>query len=597
MDVAALLARTPLFSGLPESDIAALAGLAEPLALHTGQCLYTAGSTPDYLYLLVSGRLRLHLPGGQVSYVGRLEPVGEIGVLTSEPHSTDVHALRDSLLLRFAREPLLQLLANHAPALLALTRLTLKRVKQFQAQRRLAVTGERGTVAVIPACPGVHRMALAEALLKNWGGWPHARLITSRHVDAALGEGAAQTPFTDPEASRRLTAWLLHLETCHRYVIYVADNGEDAWSLRCLRQADRVLMVAEADKPAQRIPVLSQLPEPKLLAPVELVLLRPVGDASPHTRAWCEAAGARAHYFVHPWAEADLQALASQVSGRGVGLVLGGGGARGFAHIGLIRALEQLHIPVHVMGGTSMGAFISALLACGYESLEIANIARETFVSNNYLNDYTLPRVSLIEGRRFMARLVEIFGDRRIEDMRRTYYCMSTNLTTGASVTHDYGPMATWVGSSMAVPGIAPPIAYRGELLCDGGVVDNLPTDVMQALERGSIIACSVSSKGDIRAPSPGELDLPDPYAMLSKANRQGRPGFREILLRTATLTADTVIQNEAMKRADAFIAMPVAGVSLFAWRYLDELIERGYEHAMEQLTPLRDQLVGQKSW
>jgi NTE family protein len=245
------------------------------------------------------------------------------------------------------------------------------------------------------------------------------------------------------------------------------------------------------------------------------------------------------------------------------------------------------------MGGTSMGAFIAALIACDYDSVEITHITRETFVNNNYLNDYTLPRVSLIEGRRFMHRLADIFGEQQIEDLRRSFYCISTSLTTGAPVIHDHGTAATWVGTSMAVPGIAPPIAYKGQLLVDGGVVDNLPTDVMQGLERGSIIASSVSSKSDIQGPQGGDRDTPDPYALLQRENREGRPGFREILLRTATLTSDTVIQRESARRADVYISMPVAGVGLLDWKHMDLLIERGYRHALEQLAPLRDSLVG----
>jgi NTE family protein len=275
--------------------------------------------------------------------------------------------------------------------------------------------------------------------------------------------------------------------------VLASESDRDIWAQRCLRQADRVLMLAEACSDPAPIAALARLPEGRLLAPVELVLLRPDGDPAPQTRAWCEAVGARAHYFVHPWSEADLAALARQVTGRGVGLVLGGGGARGFAHIGLVRALAQLRIPVDITGGTSMGAFVSAMLACGFDHVEMTQVARETFVANNFLNDYTLPRVSLIRGRRFFERLKSVFGERRIEELRRSYYCISTNLTTGATVVHDHGWLAAWVGTSMAVPGVAPPVAWEGDLLCDGGVVDNLPTDVMQALERGTIIASSVS--------------------------------------------------------------------------------------------------------
>jgi NTE family protein len=591
MDIRSILAQMPMLAQLPEAELQRLAALAEPQYLHSGQRLYAEDDSPDYLYVLASGRLRVTSGGDLLGYVSRLEPVGEMGVITGDSRSATVHAIRDSLLLRIARDPLLELLNRDAPTLMSITRLMLGRLLQYQRRKRRAATGRRGAIAIIPASDNVPVPVLAESLTRQLGGWPRTRLITSRHVNAALGTAAAHSSFSDHQANARLVSWLNQMEERHEYLIYVADNDHDTWTLRCLRQADRVLVLAEASAAPSDIPALRDLPEDTLLAPVELVLLRPEGDPSPQTREWCLQTAARAHYFVHPWSEADLSALARQITGRGVGLVLGGGGARGFAHIGLMRALEQLQIPVDVTGGTSMGAFIAALRACGFDSLEMAHVARETFVNNNFLNDYTVPRVSLIKGNRMANRLREIFGEQRIEDLRRTFYCMSTNLSTGASVAHDHGPLAVWVGTSMSLPGVVPPIAYRGDLLCDGGVVDNLPTDVMQRLERGSIIACGVTVDGDIRAAHAGHEE-PDPGALLQWQGEGERPSFGEILMRTATLTADTVIHHDAVERADIYVRMPVQDISIFGWRHLDELIERGYRHALAQLAPLRDSLV-----
>jgi NTE family protein len=592
MDVAAFLREAPLFADLPAPAMAQFAAMAKPLSLRSGDCLFALGDAPEHFYLVLNGRLRVQGDGGLLAYVGRLEPVGEMGFIAGTAHTASVHAIRDSSVLRFPGAAFMALLHDQPATLLALTRLMLARAQQQVQQRRKSLTAGRGTVAIIPAADPADSLGLAQSLLRRWGDWPHARLIGSRHVDAELGAGTAQIALDDVAGSQRLNQWLHAMENRHRYVIYLADNASDNWARRCLRHADRVLLVAEAAQAPFALPVL----ESDLLAPLELVLIRADGDHSPHTRAWRQHTGARNHYFVHPGASADLDALAMQVTGRGVGLVLGGGGARGFAHIGLLRALEELRIPVHVMGGTSMGAFISALLACDYDSVEISHIARETFVSNNYLNDYTLPRVSLIQGRRFMRRLEEVFGARQIEDLRRSYYCISTSLTSGSAVIHDHGPLAAWVGTSMAVPGIAPPVAYKGELLCDGGVVDNLPTDVMQGMERGSIIASSVAHKTDIHGPGALTDEIPDPYALLQSKNRLLRPGFRDILLRTATLTADTVIQRESARRADVFLTLPVDDVSLFGWEHIDRLIETGYRHAMEQLGPLRESLVGEES-
>lgn len=593
MDAAEILAQTPLFATLSERELQGLAAIAEREDLHSGRRLYEEGEPPAHFYIVVSGRLRVTLGLSLLGYVGRGEPVGEMGVITGEPRTSSVHALRDTVLLRIAREPFLALLNRDAPTLMTITRLMLGRLRQYQRSLRRASTRGQGALALLPASGSVPVQVLAERLVRKLGGWPQARLITAAHVDATLGPGSAQTPFDDVAGCLRLRGWLNQLETRHPYLVLAAHSDRDNWAVRCLRQADRVLVLAEAGAAPAAPPALGMLPEGRLLAPVELVLLRPDGDPAPKTKAWCEATSARAHYFVHPWAEGELAALARQITGRGVGLVLGGGGARGFAHIGLVRALQQLDIPVDITGGTSMGAFVSAMLACGFDPVEMIHVARETFVNNNYLNDYTLPRVSLIRGRRFFGRLIEIFGERHIEELRRSFYCISTNLTSGATVVHDHGLLAAWVGTSMAVPGVAPPVAWEGDLLCDGGVVDNLPTDVMQALERGSIIASNVSQSGDLRATGYGK-GVPEPDALLKKwTGERARPRFSEILLRTATLTADTLFRKDAIERADVNLHMPVQDVGMFAWKRLDELVDRGYEHAMQRLAPLRDQLVG----
>jgi NTE family protein len=220
----------------------------------------------------------------------------------------------------------------------------------------------------------------------------------------------------------------------------------------------------------------------------------------------------------------------------------------------------------------------------------MTQVARETFVRNNFLNDYSLPRVSLIRGRKFTARLAEIFGDRQIEELRRTFFCVSTNLTTGAPAVHDSGPLAIWVGTSMAVPGVAPPIAYEGELLCDGGVLDNLPTGVMQQLERGPIIACNVSTEGFLKAPGSG-LGRPDPEALLRHGSAESPPRLAEILVRSAMLSSTTTVDRSA-ERADVYVRMPSQDFGLFDWKRLDELVDLGYQHALEQLSPVRDALI-----
>jgi NTE family protein len=334
--------------------------------------------------------------------------------------------------------------------------------------------------------------------------------------------------------------------------------------------------------------MLDELRQSGTRAPVEIVMLRPEGEDPEHILKWRELCKARAHYYLRPGSRSDYESLARQLSGRGIGVVLGGGGARGFAHIGLIRALRELDIPVDAAGGSSMGAFFAALTACGYTHEEMLHIARETFVQHNYLNDYLFPSVALIRGRKFSRRLHELFEERRIESLRTPYFCVSTNLTRGRAMVHDHGPLHLWVATSMCVPGVAPPVAWNGDLLADGSVINSLPTDVMQAWGRGPIVASDVSTEGGISAPG---VVGPDPEALFKFKKEDERPGLFAIVFRTATLTSESGTAQRA-SRADAYVRMPVSGVALFDWKKLDQVVERGYQHALEKLTAVRDQLL-----
>jgi len=595
-DVAHTLSLVSIFSKVAPDILADLARHAQMIQLSTGDALFDHGDDADSFYIVVYGRLRVTLKDTLLGYVGRYQPLGEMDIITGEKRYASAYAVRDSLLLRFQAPIFLTFIHANADALLDLTRLVIQRSRHlYQKHQGNVKAGHarqfKGTLAVIPATSGVSATQLAEALVDHLQGWPHTRLVTSAHVDSLFGAGFAQTPLDDSPNDLRLRAWLASLEEHHEYIIYAGDNDRDLWSLRCLHQADRVLILAEANRTPEHVPVVDALHKSGLIVPIELVLLRSEGDPSPYTLAWREETRARAHYFVHPWATHDISALARQISGRGIGLVLGGGGARGFAHIGLMRALEQLQIPIDIVGGTSMGAFIAALVACGFDSVEMTHIAHETFVARNYLNDYTVPKVSLIRGERFHKRLMSIFGQRRIEELRRTFYCVSTNLTTGRPMIHDHGTLATWVGTSMSVPGVAPPIAWHEDLLCDGGVVNNLPTDVMRNLERGIIIASNVSMNGDIRAPGLG-TEEPDQTALFHwKALQRRAPSLSEILMRTATLASDQTIQSSSISNADVYLRMPIEQIGMFDWHRLDELVERGYEYGLKLLTPIRHTL------
>ncbi|MGH7169047.1 MAG: patatin-like phospholipase family protein, partial [Gemmataceae bacterium] len=450
MDIRAVLAQAPLFSSLAPEVLDAFAACAKPVELRSGEMLFREGMAADAAYVVATGRMRAILPGGVIAGdIGRFEPIGELGALSDELRAVSVYAVRDSVILRIGRDDLLKLVMAYPSALIEMTRILIVRLRKNQRARALEDARSSHTFAVIAAAGDVDPRAFAEMLTQALGAHDRTQLVDNVFVDSQLGPGAALQPFENSDANARLMTLLNAAEAKSRYLVYAGNDDASAWSYRCMRQADRIVVVANSGSLPMLTPILDMLKNSGVRAPVDLVLLRPESAAAGDVRAWREHVGAGAHHFVRPDNPDDMAQLARNLTGRGIGLVLGGGGARGFAHIGLLRALRELRIPVDIYGGSSMGAFCAALAASGYDHNEITHIARETFVRHNYLNDYMLPTVALIRGRKFVQRLHDIFEERQIEQLRTPYFCVSTNLTRGVAMVHDQGPLYMWLACSM----------------------------------------------------------------------------------------------------------------------------------------------------
>lgn len=589
MDAAEVLAGCGLFNAASARVRAHLAEHASFVELQGGQALFEPGDAADCFYIVADGRLRAEVADGRATVeVGCKDSVGEIGAFSGEPRTTAAYAIRDSVLLRVSVRDLLTAVREEPEALLAITSLIVRRLRDSPVRDRLRGARSLRIIAVVPLSESNSLENFACCLGEALNPFGSTLVISAESLDAQFGKGSADR--TGGADQAQLSVLLNQLEAQHSYIVYLASPSLGAWTQRCLRQADRIIAVVDHHDPVATSELTDalRLNRSRERAPVDVVTVRPDHRRSSEALRWCERVRGENHFFVRPGVAADFSRLARQLTGRGVGLVLGGGGARGFAHIGLLRALQELEIPVDLIGGTSIGAFIGGLAACGHQAEDITDIARETFVSRHYLNDYTLPRSSLIRGRKFRERLDQLFGTRRIEELRTPFYCVSTNLTQGNVVVHREGLLSIWIGTSMAVPGFAPPVAYMGDLLADGSIIDSLPTGVMREMRRGPIIASDVSTEGAVGAPG---VQGPDPDHVFGYLDGAARPGLFSIVFRTATLSSESGGTSRAA-RADHYLRMPVTDVGLFDWKMIDTLIERGYSLAMTRLQPLRAQLL-----
>ncbi len=585
MDIAAILQSNALFKRLHPDPLAAIASVGKLRELPGGTCLMEEGDASDSLYIVVSGRVRTTSSVSPDPIdIGRNEFIGEVGVAANMPRMRTAHAVRDSMVIELPALDMLAALQPYPGALFFIMQAVLRRMHRYLHGRHGPENSPLTTLSVLELFPGTGEKEFTRRLVDALSERHEVCVIGPEEVDRALGPGASETKFSDAEPNRRLVRWVAEQEQKSDIVVFQAGRTPNEWWNRCLRQADAVLLLGEASNPRVSNDMRQRLDEAPRLPTRELVLRRRPQDRVGDVLGLKTTVGTATHHYWASGTDTEVAALVRRLTGHGIGVVLGGGGARGFAHIGLARALAELNIPIDLLGGSSMGAFIAALWARGLTPREMVSVCRDLFVDHNPLSDFTLPRVSLIRGKRFFAAMRELFGDQRIEDLWRPYYCVSTNLTEGNQHVHTDGDLATWLAASMCIPGVAPPVGWRGNLHADGGIVNNLPTDVMHSRGRGPVLACSVNTAGTVHCQG---FEGPDTAVLYNWPLDTPRPTLFEILTRTSTLTSESgMARRESL--ADVHIRMPVPKVRMFEWQHIDELVRVGYEHAMGVLLEQR---------
>lgn len=558
------------------------------LSLASGQELFRQGDSGRHMYLVVSGRLQVEREDDSgaarvIGAVGRGESVGEVAILTDQPRSATVRAIRDSEVVKLQRT--LVEGNSHVMARLA------KTIAQRTAQRLRVSTRDNSTAssyAVLPLTGNAPAGELAEMLARSLDQWGPAQHLSSAAFDRRYGaSGAAQTR-QDDALNLTVTAWLNEQEAKCRYLIYEADAVWTQWSRRCVRQADRVLLVAPAGAAPAPGAVEAELRTMQVASPVDLVLIHPGElDRPSGTNEWLEPRSVAMHHHVRLGNDSDIPRLARRLSGRALGLVLSGGGARGYVHIGLLRAMGELGIDVDLIGGTSMGALIAAAYAHSHD-YRFCQESATRFGDPKQIIDRTLPIVALTKSRRVNSILQALFGKVRIEDLWMPFFCVSANVSRSEPVIHQSGELWRAVRASSAIPGIFTPVLQDGDVLVDGGVMNNFPVDIMSdKVEGGTIIASNAYGR-DESARSYNFGDSVSGWQVLWSRLNPFATSIRAPSM-IGTLTRSTSVgsryQMQAMAEiADIVINYPTDGYSSLQFDRHDELIDIGYEKAMTVL-------------
>jgi NTE family protein len=554
------LTRFPLTARLSGGALRRLIADSCWFSLPGGVALKRDSDNESALFLVVTGLIAVAVDDGAggrriVAQVPPGETVGEVSLFTEE-HSAELVALRDSELLRIGPKAFEALVARHPQMMFDLMRVMAKRL--LKAAKPSVLPAPK-TFALMPLQEGLHTRQLAE------------------DIAAALAAMGAKAAVADLSAAGRPADWYHAFETGHDFVLYCGDGPATAWAHQCLRQADRVMFVARAGEPCAA-PVriakerLAGLPELMLLHPADAVLAETV---VPHLGSF------EACHHVRESNREDIARLARGFAGKAVGLVLGGGGARGFAHIGVVKALHEAGVPFDYLGGVSMGAIVAAGLAAEWSLDELSDRMRAVFVTAKPLSDYTLPLIALVRGHKVTDQFRIHFGPLRIENLARPYFCISSDLTTGRLHEHRSGYVWRALRASAALPGILPPVNAHGHLLVDGGVMNNLPVDLMRQRRIGPLIACDVTGEVDfsVRDSRYGERSA----WHLLWARMRGTPSIFDVLMRTGTMGSEAQ-RRQARTGADYLFEPPMGDLNPLDWKAFNRAVAEGYAHAARQI-------------
>jgi predicted acylesterase/phospholipase RssA/CRP-like cAMP-binding protein len=594
--VAAML--TEHMGATDPSVVGAILDRVEWRRLEPGATLFEQGDPSDAAHFIVSGRMLVVVhpdDGGQdmVRELGRGEVVGELGLIDSAPRSATVRAIRDTTLATFPTH-VFEELANTYPALI----LHVARTLVARLRRPTLRLADRAASIAVAVMTGDDPATLVPVMLDEIARHGTVMHLSSERVDTLLNRTDISQVSDTNVAVPRLAEFLHEADLGHDHVVLQADEKLTSWTRRVLRQADRVvLMVSPRPDAAEwaRIMDLVEVLDGVGHVVRVLAVVHPVGTDRPRgTATLMREVGATQVVHLRSGSVPDLRRLARLASGHGVGLVLSGGGARGFAHIGAYRALCEAGIPIDTVGGCSIGAPIAGAIALDIPVEELEDIVEGQF---HRLLDYTVPIVSLIKGRRISRNIDANFGTWDIEDLWRPYYCVSTNLTTSQVEVHRTGDAAKFIRASVAIPGVLPPVPYQGDLLVDGGVLNNLPVTTMRMDGLiGTVIAVDVAPPRGPRARSEYGSSVSGWLALGAMIRRQGSvyPRLSTVLMRSM-LTGAVHNQRDAMRAGvvDLLVTMDLPGVALLDFERVRAVAEAGYQSAK----PAIDRWAAEQRW
>lgn len=560
-------------------------------SIASGETLFHQGDSPDGMYIVVNGRLRAEQTGDDANItvkgeIGPSEIVGEYALLTNEPRSASVHAVRETNVVKLSAAIFEELVQSHPELMRRIALLLVQRQKKND-NSSIGDPPLSMTFTLLPCSENLDLLPFADELAQSLAPYGEALVLNAERFDKYFGHvNAAECPLGDA-IQPLIVAKLDEFEADYRYLIFVADDTYSNWTNRSVGQADRLLTVARGGAD----PALSNIEKAVIdsgrRVRTDLVLMHDAEVKMPgNTAAWLDARTVRNHYHVRDGEKAHIDRMARRISGHAIALVMGGGAAKGYAELGFYKAILEAGIPYDYVGGASMGAIMGGQIALESDYGEFEKNAQWT--ADIGVFDRTLPLVAMTSSNNVRKINQHGCGYTLIEDLWCPYFCVSTSLSTSSVRIHQRGSMWRAIRASMSIPGIFVPVVEDGDVLVDGGIMDNFPVATMQKLaETNRIIGVDVVPYRERRRFYDFDTSVSGWRVLFNKMNPFSRkmktPSMVEILMRTLEVNATSSSRGQALL-TDLLIQPDTRGFDLQAYDKWKPLAECGYEASIEKL-------------
>lgn len=567
-----------VFGQMSELEIAQILSNTKTLNYKVGAYLFKQGDTENALYIVLSGRLRVfHETANGIQVLGDVsvgEPVGELALFTKEPRIASVVAIRKSVVLKI-EEADYNILAKQNPHFAhTLTQYIINRLRRNAFQQRMEAAPKN--IAILKLQP--------ELDISPWTDDVKQELV-KMDIDTNVYSSTDQS-------SDNPDALFEDMENREGMNFLVCDEQDNDWSKLCIAYCDLILVVSDFYASAEIRSVEEQLKfytTDILSKKIYLILLHPENAPLPvHTRRWFEGRNINLHLHIRKNNACDTRRFSRIITHRAVGLVLGGGGAKGFSHVGAAKAMLEAGIEFDFIGGTSAGALFGICMTVSDLDIEKSiNLCQKGAESKPTTNDYNFPFLSLMSGRKMRKLLKDVFGETNLEDIWVTTYCVSTNYSTASLTVHESGLARQKIEASVAIPGVFPPVIIDHHLHVDGGVMDNLPIEAMYQKPVSHVIAIALNSQ----LPHIVEIEtVPSAWEFFinkfTKKRRFKLPQMSALLINSLTL--NSVQKQEATKsQVSLYMEMDLRKFGFLDWSQWRELIENGYQQTQAFLNAL----------